>query len=177
MDNENLVLLALEMGFSKAAPLDVATLTPLDAVRGMCAADKCHHYGRCWTCPPACGSIEQNAARIARHQTGLIVQSTFMLDDDFDYEGMAEGMNTHQKRFIALRDLLNANHPDILALGAGGCNLCPSCTYPDAPCRMPDKALSSMEAYGLLVSDVCQRNGLAYYYGTRTISYTGCYLL
>ena len=44
------------------------------------------------------------------------------------------------------------------------------------PCRYPTKRLSSMEAYGLLVSDVCTRSGLAYNYGARTMTYTSCVL-
>lgn len=46
----------------------------------------------------------------------------------------------------------------------------------DRPCRYPTKRLSSMEAYGLLVSDVCTRSGLAYNYGARTMTYTSCVL-
>ena len=36
--------------------------------------------------------------------------------------------------------------------------------------------MASMEAYGLLVSDVCRRSGLGYYYGTGTMTYTSCVL-
>ena len=32
-------------------------------------------------------------------------------------------------------------------------------------------------AYGMLVTQVCQANGLEYYYGPCTIAYTSCYLL
>ena len=38
------------------------------------------------------------------------------------------------------------------------------------------KRLSSMEAYGLFVSDICTRSGLAYNYGPRTMTYTSCVL-
>ncbi|MCD7867201.1 MAG: ASKHA domain-containing protein [Clostridiales bacterium] len=34
-----------------------------------------------------------------------------------------------------------------------------------------------MEAYGMLVTEVCQSNHLEYYYGSCTIAYTSCYLL
>ena len=34
-----------------------------------------------------------------------------------------------------------------------------------------------MEAYGLVVSQVCQDSGLPYYYGPRTITYTACVLV
>ena len=67
--------------------------------------------------------------------------------------------------------------PHLIALGNGACHICPDCTYPSAPCRLPDLAIQSMEAFGLVVSDTCSDNGLGYYYGPGTITYTGCYLL
>ena len=66
--------------------------------------------------------------------------------------------------------------PGCLPLTAGSCTLCARCTYPDRPCRYPTKRLSSMEAYGLFVSDICTRSGLAYNYGPRTMTYTSCVL-
>ena len=67
--------------------------------------------------------------------------------------------------------------PGLLALGAGTCTRCKECTYPDAPCRFPDKRVSSMEACGLVVMDTCKANGLGYYYGPQSIAYTSCFLL
>ena len=46
-----------------------------------------------------------------------------------------------------------------------------------APCRHPDRALVSMEAAGLMVSEACETAGLPYYHGPGTISYTSCILL
>ena len=69
-----------------------------------------------------------------------------------------------------------APFPGCLPLTAGSCTLCARCTYPDRPCRYPTKRLSSMEAYGLFVSDICTRSGLAYNYGLRTMTYTSCVL-
>ena len=66
--------------------------------------------------------------------------------------------------------------PDLLPLNAGCCTVCKQCTCPDAPCRFPEKAISSMEAYGLLVNQVCTDSGLQYNYGPNTIAYTGCFL-
>lgn len=54
--------------------------------------------------------------------------------------------------------------------------MCAKCTYPDKPCRYPSKRLSSMEAFGLFVSDICARSGLGYNYGPRTMTYTSCLL-
>lgn len=169
---------AKTFGFSHAGVLNASTLTPLDAVRDMCAVDKCKQYGRCWTCPPACGSIEENGHRLSQFREGILVQTTMQLEDDFDYETMDACGKRHKELFSAFcKNLKEAGFSDILALGAGGCNLCDACTCPDAPCRHPEQALSSMEAYGLFVSDVCAKNGLGYYYGKGTMTYTGCYLI
>ena len=67
-------------------------------------------------------------------------------------------------------------HPDCLPLTAGSCTICARCTYPNKPCRYPAKRLSSMEAFGLFVSNVCSRSGLGYNYGARTMTYTSCLL-
>ena len=53
---------------------------------------------------------------------------------------------------------------------------CAKCTYPDQPCRFPDKAFTSMEAYGLLVTDVCKSADTPYYYGRNTVTFTSCVL-
>lgn len=167
---------ALAIGFSHAASLDIATLKPLKEVRAMCAAGKCGLYGKCWTCPPGCGSLEENATEMRSYSQGMVVQTTGKLEDDFDYEGMENTSRHHKERFASLYKTLKLQNANMLALGAGGCWLCDTCTYPDEPCRMPEEALSSMEAYGLLVSDVCIKNNLGYYYGPGTITYTSCYL-
>jgi hypothetical protein len=68
-------------------------------------------------------------------------------------------------------------YPDCLPMGAGTCRLCRLCTYPDRPCRHPDRMVASMEAYGLLVSDVAVRSGLGYNYGENTMCFTSCVLI
>ena len=80
------------------------------------------------------------------------------------------------RRFADFARQMRRLHPGCLPLTAGSCTLCARCTYPDRPCRYPTKRLSSMEAYGLFVSDICTRSGLAYNYGPRTMTYTSCVL-
>lgn len=142
----------------------------------MCAAGRCGAYGRSWSCPPGCGSIEENAEQMARYSSGILVQTSGQLEDDFDIEGMARIHESHKKNFFTLARQIRCLEPDCLPLTAGSCTLCRKCTYPDKPCRFPQKRLSSMEAYGLLVSDVCKKSGLEYNYGPGTMTYTSCIL-
>ena len=168
--------LAIQAGFTRAVPVEMSALVPMEQVREMCAAGRCLAYGRNWSCPPACGTLEQCGARMAKYARGVLVQTTGELEDDFDLESIARTERRHKKAFLDLARQVRLIHPGCLPLTAGCCTLCRRCTYPDRHCRFPQKRLSSMEAYGLLVSDVCLKSGVAYNHGSKTITYTSCIL-
>ena len=174
---EQLLMLAEQAGFTQSAPLEASALTVRTEVRDMCASDRCRAYGRSWSCPPACGTVEQCQKRIDRYRRGILLQTTGQLEDDFDAEAIWETEQRHKDSFSVLARQIRTLYPDCLPLTAGTCTLCRKCTYPDRPCRFPKKRFSSMEAYGLLVSDVCLKTGLKYYYGPQTITYTSCILI
>lgn len=168
---------ALDEGFSQAGELSMDALVFMPEVREMCSADRCHQYNKNWRCPPGCGSIEEAAERAAKYSYGLIVQTIGHMEDDFDYETIKETSEKHNRNFASLVEKLKERYSDILPMGAGTCSICEECTYPGAPCRFPDKSISSMEAYGLWVSKVCELSGVPYNNGKSTITYTSCYLL
>ena len=177
MTTEAILELARSLGFSHVGPVNVAALEFLPEVRAMCKSNRCQAYNKSWVCPPQCGSLEEISIRAQSYHTGILVQSTGNMEDDFDLECMMETENLQKNRFIKLVSELRKEYPDLLPMSAGTCTLCKPCSYPDAPCRFPDMAFTSMEAYGLLVSDVCKKSGLNYYYGPQTITYTCCILL
>ena len=174
---EEIIRFARDIGFSHVGELEAGGLVPMDEVREMCASGRCKAYGRLWSCPPACGSIEFTTKRIRQFDTAVIVQTTGTLDDDFDAEAIFETEQKHKRCFETLSRQVRSMTDECLPLTAGGCRICLKCTYPDKPCRFPKRMLSSMEAYGLLVSDICLRAGLEYNYGARTITYTSCILI
>ena len=170
----NINELAFSCGFSCVGELDAKTIVLRDEVRDMCAANRCKRYNACWSCPPACGSIEECRAEVAKYHSGILVQTVAQLEDEFDGEGMMETEALHKANFQKLRQTLKGEN--ILALGAGSCTVCKKCTYPDESCRFPEKRISSMEAYGMVVTEVCRANGMTYHYGKNTITYTRCVL-
>lgn len=176
-DMQTAVQKALDFGFSHACPLDVATLEVRSEVCDACAQNKCGQYGKSWACPPANGTLEENMAQMQGYRAGIIVQTTGELKTSLDYKAMMRIVEEHNQRFRAFRKELNADYPGLLALGAGGCKICEACSYPDAPCRLPNEMTCSMEGYGLVVNDVCKKNGIPYYHGPGTMTYIGCYLL
>ena len=168
---------AIALDFSHYAKLDVTRLEFLSEVRDMCAANKCNMYNKSWVCPPACGDLSVSVDQASAYTEGILVQTTGTLDDVFDYSEMKDIGKRHSEKFRIYIKTLKEHYPDLLALGSGACSLCSSCSYPEEPCRNPNEAVSSMEAYGLFVSKVCSDNNLGYYYGEGTITYTSCALL
>lgn len=168
---------AKEVGFEDVCELNMDSLCVMQEVRDMCAQDRCRIYGTNWACPPGCGTLSQCRSRIARYANGILVQTVGTLTDDYDLEGIGRANRLHDLRFRTLARQLSALVPGCLPLSAGTCTRCEVCTYPDRACRFPRKRLSSMEAYGLLVSDVCTRSGMPYYRGPKTITFTSCVLL
>ena len=177
LDTDEILKLAREAGFTYAAPLAMDSLVFRPEVRAMCAADRCKSYGKSWSCPPASGSIGRAKERISGYHRGIIVQTCGEISGSFDIEGTKRVMLMHKKSFDTLVRQVRIFYPDCLPMGAGACSRCRSCTYPDQPCRHPDRMYPSMEAFGLLVSDVAARSGLGYNYGENTMSFTSCILI
>lgn len=165
------------IGFSYAVPLDPATIDLKQEVRDMCAANSCGQYGKNWSCPPGCGELHELREKIKNYSCGLLVQTVGDVEDSFDIEAMIETEKRHKHQMEKLHQLITAEFPNAITIGAGCCAYCQTCTYPELPCRFPEKQISSMEAYGMLVSDVCCTNQLPYSYGPEKIVYTGCCLL
>ena len=167
---------AKETGFDVAVILDPGMLCAREDVRAMCAADKCGAYNKNWTCPPACGTVEECQEKMRGYKTGILLQTIGHMAKAIDSKCYRETERRHLQNFYAFAEEIRKNYPDALCLGAGGCRICKQCAYPDE-CRFPEKAMSSMEGYGLFVTEVCRDAGVPYHYGDRTITYTACVLL
>ena len=174
-DIKEIIAKAKEIGFEEAVVLDVSGLQTCEWVRSECASNKCKAYNNNWTCPPTCGTLEECAERMGHYQRGIVMQTVGQLEDTFDVEGFVETEKNHRSRIIEFNEYLHSVYPDSLCLGAGGCRICAKCNFPE-PCRFPEKAISSMEGYGLFVTQVCKDNDLAYNHGPNTLTYTACAL-
>ena len=177
MTYNELSKMAEEAGFTAWAPLDVATIELKPEVRDMCAVNTCGMYDKRWSCPPGCGSLEECTDRLKGFTHGILVQTCGDVEDAFDFEAMVEIDAEHKANFLEMYEAIRDAGAEVLALGAGCCTQCAKCTYPDESCRFPEKMVSSMEAYGMVVLEVCKANNLQYYYGSDKMAYTSCFLL
>ena len=177
LDMEKLEKLAKDCGFTCCGEMTVDTLEFLPEVRDMCEHNTCGMWNKSWACPPACGTLEEMRDRVKRYTRGILVQTVGQMEDSFDFEVMQETAVAQNENFQKMWDALEKDYPDLLAMGTGGCTKCKKCTYPDAPCRFPNRMCPSMEGAGLVVNAVCTKNGMKYNHGPKTICYTAYFLL
>lgn len=175
-DNDRWAEAAKNYGFTYSVCLHPATITLHEEVREMCRTGNCGQYGKNWSCPPHCGTLDECRDKIARCNSGILLQTVGGIEDSFDIEGMQRVKENHAENLRRFFAFLKKEKKDALLLGTGGCIICADCTCPDAPCRFLEKKVSSLEAYGVLVTEICKENGMAYYYGSDKISYTAACL-
>ena len=169
---------ALELGAFRAAVVPTDQIETDASFRDMCKANVCGNYGRCWTCPPEAGDIHELMAKVKTYAYALVYQTVSELEDSYDFEGMMEAGARHNKMMMILRDRMEGEPiPRLLHLGAGGCRVCKVCAKKtNEPCRHPDKAVSSLETYGINVSALAKTAGMKYINGQNTVTYFGAML-
>lgn len=177
MDNK-LINLALASGATEATIISQDQIVLSDSFRTVCEKNQCGNYGKCWVCPPYIGPIEQLIADVRCYPKALWYQSITPIEDSYDIEGMFRAGNAHaqlsQRIQYSIQPVLSSG---FLHLSCGGCHLCPTCAkVTDELCRFPDKALSSLEGYGIDVYNTTKSTTLKYINGQNTVTYFGMVL-
>ena len=175
---DKLINSVLEMGAFKAAVISASDIVTDKVFRDMCASNACGMYGKCWTCPPDVGEIDALMAEIKNYDHVLVYQTVTELEDSYDFEGMIEAKKLGYKIARSLRGTFDIPEiSSVLHLGAGGCGVCETCAKRTGePCRAPELALASLEAYGVNVSKLAASAGMKYINGPDTVTYFGAVL-
>ena len=175
---DRMTTLALSLGAFRAAVIPVSDVETDASFRDMCASNVCGNYGRNWMCPPDAGDIHDLMAELRTYSYALVYQTVSELEDSFDFEGMVEAKRRTYPLAQSMREIFkNCGIKKVLHLGAGGCGVCKSCAKQTGePCRFPEKAMPSLEAYGFNVSALAKSAGMKYINGQNTVTYFGAVL-
>lgn len=178
MEYNVLIQAALSGGASKATVIDSSQIVLSAEFRRICESNQCGGYDKCWMCPPEIGEIDMLMDQVRSYPRGLLYQTIGQLEDSYDIEGMfavgAQHAQVSQQIQSAVQPLL---HAPFLHLSCGGCHLCERCAKRDnQPCRFPEKALSSLEGYGVDVYNTTKDTELKYINGANTVTYFGMIL-
>ena len=74
----------------------------------MCAVNSCGQYGKRWSCPPGCGTLEECTERLQACTLGILVQTCGDIEDGFDFEVMMEVEAEHKAHFSEMYASLRA---------------------------------------------------------------------
>lgn len=131
-------------------------------------------------CPPAVGSIEDLQAKVLELPQGVVIQTVHQLQDSFDFEGMQNAGQIHEKVFRNSLDYTqsNKNSGALLPLNVGACKFCKECSrLIEELCPFPDKAVASLEAHCIDVNALLTKYDIPYNNGPNTVSYVSLFLL
>ncbi len=175
---ESLISKAKQLGAYKANVIETSKIKTDPVFRSMCESNACGVYGKCYMCPPDVGNIDELMQKIGNYDYALVYQTVTELEDSFDFEGMSEAKKKTYPIAQKLRDVFNnMNISVVLHLGAGGCGVCKVCAKrTNEPCRYPNLALPSLEAYGINVSNLASASEMKYINGPNTVTYFGAVL-
>jgi len=167
---------ALAAGFSEVGEVPINSLQYSEEIRRICEGNSCRNYGASWACPPAVGSLEECHKRCEQYDTMLLLSRKYELEDAFDFEGMMKGLLHFKSLIEALDDGVKDQLGEYLLLSNEGCGRCKECTYPNEPCRFPDRLYHSIEGYGFEVVKLARTAGISYNNGANTVTYFGAIL-
>ena len=140
--------------------------------RDICRENSCGRYGKCWTCPPDVGDMESLRARLLAFDTVAVFSIVYPIEDAFDLPGMLAAGKKHNEFSLAVQRRAREILPASLTTAAGACTLCARCARMDGlPCRRPDEAMISLEAYGIDVLKLANAAKLPYRTGSESCAY------
>lgn len=160
--------------FSRIAEINTVDISFEPSLIELCKQNQCGNYGKCYTCPPLVGNIDTLVSKAKSYDRAIVFQKVYKIGDSFDIEGMEEAVKDFTNLVQKVNDICKSELYDLQVLGAGGCRLCKKCGAVDGTeCRFPDKAIPSLESYGINVSKLAQICGMNYINGQNTVTYFG----
>lgn len=164
MDRQAVETQLCELPISQYAWIDPRQIEFSERIRYVCEHE-CGMYGKSWACPPAVGSVAACREKVLSYPSGLVFTTLTEVEDIADMEATLATRKPHEQITRQVRDILRQYSSDVLTLSTEACAVCEHCTYPDAPCRNPDRMFPCVESYGIVATDLAEKNGIEFYNG------------
>lgn len=139
-------------------------LTFSERVRHICKTE-CPMYGKSWACPPAVGAVEECRKRCLAYPELLMICTVNEVPDIENMELTLETRKEHEAITEQVAQLMRKQASEIMVLSSEACAVCSECTYPNGPCRFPEKLFPCVESHGILVTELAERCGIEFFNG------------
>ena len=141
-----------------------------EKVRHICR-EECPQYGKSWACPPAVGTVEECETRCRSYPRALLITSMTEVEDISNMELTLSKRVEHETLTRQVHALFREQGVEPLVLSTESCAVCEQCSYPDGPCRCPDKMFPCVESHGILVTELAEKYGIEFQAGGNIVTW------
>jgi predicted metal-binding protein len=154
--------IAVAGGATRVEHIDPAKVVVSEWVRSKCLHG-CGMFGKRFTCPPYCSTIEDTRAMLRSYSEALLIGF-----DGLAGQALKSFGSAHEVAFSLERAAFIMGFERAFSFGAGFCTLCPECPagklaepnlFSKKECLQPKKARPSMEAAGIDVYSTVRNCG------------------
>ena len=164
MNKQKLELQLAELPLFQYSFLKSEELLFTERVRTICETE-CPRYNTTWACPPAVGSVEECRQRCLSYPELLVISTVTEVHDIANMEESLATRAEHEQLTYEVAQMIRDQGCDVMVLSTESCAQCEQCSYPDAPCRKPEKMFPCVESHGILVTDLFEKHGLEFFNG------------
>ena len=162
MTDMELIMLAEEAGF-RAAVIPAKEIPVDGSFRKFCEDNLCGKYNANYSCPPACGTVEEVRQRLHSGEKALVLQSIHEIGSYENKEAILKSKKNLNLAILRMTEDLRQKGEDCFCLGYGGCPRCNPCKQMEGePCAFPEKKISCMSAYCIDVGNLAGKCGLEF---------------
>lgn len=144
--------------------IDTQELIFTERVRAICRAE-CPMYGKSWACPPAVGTVDECRARCLAFEHALVLTTVTEVADIANLDETLATRAPHEAVTRQAAAIVAGQAQEIMVLSTEACAICAQCSYPDAPCRHPDRMYPCVESHGILATAIAEQCGIEFFDG------------
>jgi len=159
MDRQKLEAQLAELPLYEYAFITTDELLFSERVRYICQTE-CPMYNTTWACPPAVGTVDACRKRVMAFDEGLLIATITEVSDIANIQETLATRADHEAITRQVLEMVRQQATDTLTLSTEACAHCEHCTWPDAPCRFPDRMFPCVESHGILVTDLAEKHGI-----------------
>lgn len=150
--------------------IETAELRFEPRVRHICSAE-CPMYGKTWACPPAVGTPEVCLEKCSAYENALLISTVTEVNDIANMDETLATRGEHEGITREVIEVVQAMGHATYGLSSEACSICDSCTYPDAPCRHPERMLPCIESHCILVTEIAEKYGIEFINGANVVTW------
>ncbi len=99
------------------------------------------------------------------------------VSDVINFEETLATRKEHEKITAAIEAFIRESGTDCMALSTESCDICEVCTYPDAPCRFPEKMHPCVESHGIIVCELAEKYNMEFTLSANQVLWFGILFL